>query len=219
MKFQFKVSTQVSKIVGMILLVCGLQLFGQQTASGEDDAPKPPKYIKFDLPASATGPVYIQAMAINPAGAIAGYYSDSNSVCHGFLRARDGTVTTFDAPGAGKASYPQGTFANGITPAAAISGYYIDTAGNTHGFLRAPNGTYTTFDSPPGSLRGHRPSRHQPGGSNHGILFCKQPVSRLPADSQGYLHHIRFPDPGRGLSRQHLPFCHQPGGGNRGILH
>ena len=44
---RFKVSTQVSKVVGMILLVCGLQLYGQQTVSGAEDAPKPPTYITF----------------------------------------------------------------------------------------------------------------------------------------------------------------------------
>jgi hypothetical protein len=102
MKFRFKVSTQVSKVVSVILLVCGLQLYGQQTASGAEDAPKPPKYIT-SLP---TGCVYILTMAINPAGAITGYYYDANQVYHGFLRARDGTLTTLDLPGAGTASYP-----------------------------------------------------------------------------------------------------------------
>jgi hypothetical protein len=47
----------------------------------------PSKYITF-LP---TGCVYILTMAINPAGAITGYYYDANQVYHGFLRARDGT--------------------------------------------------------------------------------------------------------------------------------
>ena len=37
---------------------------------------------------------------INPAGAITGFYFDASFVVHGFLRARDGTFTTFDAPGA-----------------------------------------------------------------------------------------------------------------------
>src|ERR1043166_3634106 len=38
---------------------------------------------------------------INPNGAITGYYVDSAFVRHGFLRDRNGVITTFDAPGAG----------------------------------------------------------------------------------------------------------------------
>jgi len=47
MKIQFKTSLQLRKLVGVILLVCGLQLYGQQTVSGAEDAPKPPTYITF----------------------------------------------------------------------------------------------------------------------------------------------------------------------------
>jgi hypothetical protein len=36
MKIRLKASTQVWKVVGVILLVCGLQLYGQQTASGAE---------------------------------------------------------------------------------------------------------------------------------------------------------------------------------------
>ena len=36
---------------------------------------------------------------MNPEGVIAGYYYDANFAAHGFLRAKDGTITTFD-PGA-----------------------------------------------------------------------------------------------------------------------
>jgi hypothetical protein len=35
---------------------------------------------------------------INPAGAFSGYYVDASHVSHGFLRARDGTISTFDVP-------------------------------------------------------------------------------------------------------------------------
>ena len=46
--------------------------------------------------------MYTAAVAINPAGAITGsYYTEPNAAFeqHGFLRARDGTIITFDAPG------------------------------------------------------------------------------------------------------------------------
>jgi hypothetical protein len=130
----------------VILLVCGLQLYGQQTASGAEDGPKPPTYITFN----PTGSVYIQSMAINPAGAIAGFFQDANGVSHGFLRARDGMLTPLDVPGAGATSYPQGTWVYAITPAVAIAGYYVDNVGNAHTFLRAPNGTYKIINDPPG---------------------------------------------------------------------
>ena len=45
----------------------------------------------FDVPGcTSTNPT-----AINPDGAITGYYSDVSFVTHGFLRAPDGTITTF----------------------------------------------------------------------------------------------------------------------------
>jgi hypothetical protein len=75
-------------------------------------------------------------------------------VYHGFVRSRDGSFTSFDAPGAGNQAnqYPiQGTQAFSMNSALAIVGYYTDTGGTTHCFLRAPNGTITNID-PPGSL-------------------------------------------------------------------
>ena len=62
-----------------------------------------------------------------------GYYYDTNFVVHGFLRARDGTVTDFDAPGAVNA-----TLAFSINPAGAITGWYTGASGLAHGFLRIP---------------------------------------------------------------------------------
>jgi hypothetical protein len=62
---------------------------------------------------------------------------DRITVYHGFLRARDGTITTFDAPEAGTFD-GQGTFAFGINPAGVIAGFYVDTSNVYHGFLRKP---------------------------------------------------------------------------------
>jgi hypothetical protein len=62
------------------------------------------------------------------------------------LRAADGTVTTFDVPGAAQA--PKARSQN-INASGAITGNYIDANGTNHGFLRAPDGTITaTFDVP-----------------------------------------------------------------------
>ncbi|MFL5237477.1 MAG: hypothetical protein ACJ8EL_07715, partial [Rhizomicrobium sp.] len=76
---------------------------------------------------------------INADGTIAGYFGDGNFVNHGFLRAADGTLTTFDVPGA------VSTVANSINDNGEIAGYYNDNAG-THGFLLNAHGKYRTFD-------------------------------------------------------------------------
>ena len=53
---------------------------------------------QYEIPGPGQG---TRAANINPSTAIAGRYIDSNGVSHGFLRALDGTITTFDAPNAG----------------------------------------------------------------------------------------------------------------------
>ena len=110
------------------------------------------------------GAIQTTPFSINPAGAITGDYLDANYYGHGFLRARDGTLTTFDDPGGND------TTAVGINPAGTIAGvfhnYDVNFVG--HGFLRTHDGTFTNFDVP-GNLT---PSQHlyQPGRGNHGKL-------------------------------------------------
>jgi hypothetical protein len=53
------------------------------------------------------------------------------------VRASDGTITTFDVPGAGTGPF-QGTIPLCNNPVDAITGYYIDASDVTHGFLRTP---------------------------------------------------------------------------------
>jgi hypothetical protein len=136
---------QVWKAVGLTLLACGLQLYGQEKAT----------IITFDDPAAGTGQYQgTFATTISPGGVIAGYYLDVNNVYHGFVRARGGSFANFDAPGAGNLpnAYPiQGTQAFSINLALVVVGYYTDTNSITHCFLRAPNGTITNID-PPGSV-------------------------------------------------------------------
>lgn len=77
------------------------------------------------------------ASSINPSGAITGYYSDANAVYHGYVCARNGTITEFDVPGAGTGE-GDGTFAIGNNPKGAIAGYYEDASHVALGFLRFP---------------------------------------------------------------------------------
>jgi hypothetical protein len=95
------------------------------------------------------------ALGLNQLGAIAGIYSDSNSVNHGYLRSPKGEITTFDAPGAGTDAY-EGTGCFSDCPVllndlGVIAGIYIDTNFVYHGYLRSPNGTFATVD-PLGSV-------------------------------------------------------------------
>src|SRR5215469_4970447 len=100
------------------------------------------QFITFDVPGAGTGDFQgTFPYVINPAGAIAGPYTDANNVDHGFLRAADGTITTFDVAGAP-------TDAISLSASGAISGNYFDTIGLRHAFLRARDGTITTFDVP-----------------------------------------------------------------------
>jgi hypothetical protein len=120
-------------------------------------------YTTFDIP-NVPNPLQIGPNGINPAGAVVGSYLDTNFVGHGFLRAPDGVITTFDAPGA----VDFGTNPIGNNPQGAITGSYFD--GFTfHGFLRVPKGTITNVD-PPGSLSTF-PSVINPAGVIIGEFF------------------------------------------------
>jgi hypothetical protein len=72
---------------------------------------------------------------MNRSSTITGSYNDSNNTIHGFLRSAKGTITNFDAPGAGKAA-DQGTFVQAINDSGVIAGTYFDSSGIAHGFIR-----------------------------------------------------------------------------------
>src|ERR1035438_10508868 len=76
-------------------------------------------FTTFDVP----GAVAISPLSINTAGIVSGFFVDTSYVDHGFVRAADGVITTFDAPGAGTGTY-QGTDAYGINAAGVIAGAY-----------------------------------------------------------------------------------------------
>jgi predicted membrane protein len=102
-------------------------------------------FTSFDAPSgvilnsiySAFGP----PPSINPSGAIAGTYFVfvPSFTEHGFLRERNGTLTTIDFPGS--------TFTEvlAINPAGTLIG---DFGNNFQGFLRTPDGTFITTNFP-----------------------------------------------------------------------
>jgi hypothetical protein len=113
------------------------------------------KLKTFDVPGAGTGSYQGTGcpgcnLGLNQLGAIAGIYSDANSVNHGFLRSPDGKFTTFDAPGAGTSS-GQGTGCPSDCPVSindwgAITGSYWDANYVSHGYLRSSEGKIVTVD-------------------------------------------------------------------------
>jgi hypothetical protein len=63
---------------------------------------------------------------------IAGTSFDRHDVSHGFVRDRDGSITTDDVPGS------VSTMAYTINPRGVIAGSFSDASGVSHGFLRIP---------------------------------------------------------------------------------
>jgi len=115
-----------------------------------------PTFITFDVPSAfGTIPIFI-----NPMGTITGDYLGADFTFHGFVRAPNGTITTFDAPGAVNGTMPSG----GITPNGTITGSYYDADFTLHGFVRAPGGAITTFDVP-GAVNGTTSSGINPMGT------------------------------------------------------
>src|SRR5438477_523354 len=108
-------------------------------------------FTTFDAPNAGTGPgegtFVFTGFCLNPAGAIAGTSLDASDVYHGILRAPDGTINTFDVPGAGTGPF-QGTLPLGINQTGTIEGDYIDSSDVNHGFVRTSDGAITTFDVP-----------------------------------------------------------------------
>jgi hypothetical protein len=123
------------------------------------------------------GSSFTAAYGITRNGAVAGYYDDSSFVAHGFLRAPDGTVATFDAPGG-----TNGTYVNGVSADGWLAGYTIDGEFVAHGFVRSPEGKIKVFDAPESTgtfaqTAGGRGDRHgvigfydDSAGNAHGYL-------------------------------------------------
>ena len=93
-------------------------------------------------------------VSINPAGEMTGSYFEPISGnpfggnWRGFLRAKDGSFTTFDAVPSPSSPCCTWTFGISINPAGVIAGFDNDAAFVNHGFVRAKDGTVTILDAP-----------------------------------------------------------------------
>jgi hypothetical protein len=167
----FQLSSEVRRkgVLALCVVLCLLGL-------GPSGSAHEPTTTTFDAPDAGTSGATGQGtlpIRINLWGAIVGFTRDTNDMRHGFLRAPDGTFTTFDVPatpshgipGAATTGAYQGTRAYGINFAGAITGYYTDTNYVAHGYVRAPNGAITTFDVPGA---GHTPMPNNATSTSQG---------------------------------------------------
>jgi hypothetical protein len=105
---------------------------------------------EFDVPNAPTniGHRGTLPMSINAGGDVAGFWVDTNDIRHGFVRAANGTFTSFDAPNAALTAL-SGTVPLAINIAGDIVGFYKDSSLTTRGFLRkASSSTFTNIDAP-----------------------------------------------------------------------
>ena len=109
---------------------------------------------------------------------------------HGFLRSRDGTLTTIDAPSVCQTS--NGTFVAGINSAGLIVGSYTDAScAHFHGFLRAPDGTFMAIDFPGAEDSGFQ--RDQRSGGDRWWCVCQQRVRHFLEGAKRYLYDLLCP--------------------------
>ena len=110
-----------------------------------------PVFTTFDAPGAGTvAPQGTFGVAINTSGVITGNYVDASNATNGFVRATDGTLTTFHAPGLGTGDgpMPNVTSPQAINAAAVVTGYFYHGGAGPHGFVRGPGGDTVTFDVP-----------------------------------------------------------------------
>ena len=97
----------------------------------------------LELSGPATTNLGSLAFSINNRGDIAGAFTDTSGVQHGYVRHADGTLTQIDFPGA------SGTQAFGVNDRETVIGLYADAQNAAHAFvLRA--GHYRNADLPGG---------------------------------------------------------------------
>jgi hypothetical protein len=112
-------------------------------------------FLTFDAPGAGTGAFQgtfapgIIPNGFNDRGDVAGQYVDANNITHSFIRAKDGSITTFDAP-----ESVAGSFADGISNCGAAVGAANGANFVYHAFVRNETGVFTVFDAPDAGLGG-----------------------------------------------------------------
>jgi probable HAF family extracellular repeat protein len=128
------------------------------------------KYKKDFVLKKLSGLTTTDPRQINNHGVVAGGYTDSDGVQHGFVL--DGKkLTSFDAPGAVGV-----TTAEGINDAGQVSGLYTDASANRHAFLYdTTTGDFTTIDPGNGST-----AQEAWGINNQGLIVFDTDSGTVP---------------------------------------
>jgi len=207
-KSEFTKSVALTRSRGRAALCLALCMLGLSlSATARDD--RKPTIITYDIPGAGTGAGQRTiGGGIIPNGAILGEYVDANNVYHGFVRARDGNITTFDVAGA------KGTNASGINPAGAIPGVYFDSNGVNHGYVRNKQGAITTFDVPAagtGAFQGTLPESINPSGAITGQYLDASGVNHgFLRDKHGVITTFDAPGAGTGAGQGTFPTTNNP---------
>ena len=175
------------------------------------------KITSFDVLNAGTGAgqgtLVSSVDALTPAGALAGFYTDSSGVEHGYLRTRHGAIAEFDAPGAGTAS-GQGTFSGGINPSLTINGFFLDSNNVFHGFLRTVDGRITEIDvsgagtsSGQGTIAANINRSGAIAGSYIDSTNVSHGFTRAP---DGSIVKFDVPGAGTGAGQGTVPYCNNP---------
>lgn len=109
-------------------------------------------FVAIDVPGAGQGiDEGTWATSINAQGVIAGYYITAEPRMQGaFIRAADGTLTTFGVPGQRQTSPG---FNCALNDAGVLVGFYSSDFGiQRYGFMRSAEGVVTTFDVPGADL-------------------------------------------------------------------
>jgi hypothetical protein len=97
-------------------------------------------YLTSFLP---SGILNSQAVGINNADTVSGFYQDAGGIFHGFTLTAADVLTILDFPGA------MDTQAAGISNTGEVTGFYLDSMGGMHGFTYM-GGVWQTVDNPKG---------------------------------------------------------------------
>ena len=157
---------------------------------------------RFDPP----GALQSEALAINAAGDITGWFSATTLLRQGFVRTADGVTTTFDAPGAGTIDNV-GTFPTAINATGVIAGYALADNDEAQGWMRRIDGSFAVFQAP-NAGSGGGPYGTYPAGINASGNIVGWDISLSPY----YVYHgftrapggaiITFEAPGAGTGIQ-----------------
>ena len=138
-----------AKVVAPLLLA-GLLMAALPSGARKD------RFTIFNVPGAGTGSGQgTYPAGINATGVMTGFYEDASNVLHGWVRAVDGSIITFDAAGAGTGAF-QGTDPYDVNASGEITGIVDDASNDRHGFVRAEDGTVTAFDAPGAGTGAHQ---------------------------------------------------------------